>query len=84
MQGLFTDGDFRRLMPQVEDRDEIMERPVAEVMTHEPTTIGPDAMAAEAARIMDEREFDNLPVADEDGKAVGILDVQDLMKAGLL
>ena len=41
-------------------------------------------MAAEAARIMDEREFDNLPVADEEGQAVGILDVQDLMKAGLL
>jgi arabinose-5-phosphate isomerase len=84
LQGLFTDGDFRRLMPQVKDRNEIMEQPVSEVMTRNPTTIRPDVLAAEAANIMDEREFDNIPVVDEQGRAVGILDVQDLMKAGLL
>ncbi len=84
LQGLFTDGDFRRIMPQVRDRNEIMEWPVSKMMTTNPTTIGPDALAAEAARIMDEREFDNIPVVDEQGRAVGILDVQDLMKAGLL
>jgi len=58
--------------------------PVSKMMTANPTTIGPDALAAEAAQIMDEREFDNIPVVDEQGHAVGILDVQDLMKAGLL
>jgi len=84
LQGLFTDGDFRRVMPQVRDRNEIMDWPVSEMMTANPTTIGPDALAAEAAQIMDEREFDNIPVVDEQGRAVGILDVQDLMKAGLL
>ena len=84
LQGLFTDGDFRRLMPQVKDRNEIMEQPVSEVMTRNPTTIRPDILAAEAANIMDEHEFDNIPVVDEQGRAVGILDVQDLMKAGLL
>ncbi len=84
LQGLFTDGDFRRVMPQVKDRNKIMEWPVSKMMTANPTTIRPDALAAEAAQIMDEREFDNIPVVDEQGRAVGILDVQDLMKAGLL
>ncbi len=84
LQGLFTDGDFRRIMPQVEDRNEIMERPVSEVMTRNPTTTQPDVLAAEAAQIMDQHEFDNIPVVDEQGRAVGMLDVQDLMKAGLL
>lgn len=84
LQGLFTDGDFRRLMPEVEDRNEIMERPVSEVMTPNPTTTVPDMLAAEAAQIMDERKFDNIPVVDAEGHAVGILDVQDLMTAGLL
>ncbi len=84
LHGLFTDGDFRRLMPAVADRNEIMAQPVSEVMTRNPTTAGPDMLAAEAAKIMDEREFDNIPVVDEQGRAVGILDVQDLMKAGLL
>ncbi len=84
LQGLFTDGDFRRLMPTVADRNEIMAQSVAEVMTRNPTTARPDILAAEAAKIMDEHEFDNIPVVDEQGHAVGILDVQDLMKAGLL
>lgn len=84
LQGIFTDGDFRRLMPQIEDRNEIMGRPVGEVMTLNPTTCRPDMLAVEAARIMQEREFDNLPVVDERGLAVGIVDIQDLIKAGLV
>ena len=57
---------------------------MSEVMTRNPTTIGPDVLAAQAAQVMDEHEFDNIPVVDQHGRAVGILDVQDLMKAGLL
>jgi arabinose-5-phosphate isomerase len=40
----------------------------------------PDVLAAEALRIMEEREFDNLPVVDDAGRAVGMVDIQDLMK----
>ena len=84
LQGMFTDGDFRRLMQQIEDRNEMMARAVGEVMTRTPTTCRPDMLAVEAARIMQEREFDNLPVVDEQGRAVGIIDIQDLIKAGLV
>jgi len=82
--GFFTDGDFRRLMQEIEDRNEIMAQPVSEVMTCNPTTCRPQMLAVEAARIMQQHEFDNLPVADEQGRAVGIIDIQDLVRAGLV
>ena len=84
LQGLFTDGDFRRLMQEIEDRNAVMAQPVSEVMTTNPTSCRPDMLAVEAARIMQQHQFDNLPVVDEQGRAVGIIDIQDLVKAGLL
>jgi arabinose-5-phosphate isomerase len=79
--GFFTDGDLRRRL----ERDEgILARPVAEVMTRNPLTITPERLAAEALALMRSREFDNLPVVDAEGRAVGIVDVQDLLQAGIL
>lgn len=78
--GLFTDGDFRTLMRKVADHNEIMSRPISEVMTRRPTVVHADMLAAEAVRLMEEREFDNLPVVDEAGRAIGMVDIQDLMK----
>jgi arabinose-5-phosphate isomerase len=82
--GIFTDGDLRRLMQTRDNRDELMEGPVSEVMTEDPTTISPGDLATEALHLMEVREFDNVPVVDEDGTAVGIVDIQDLMKFRIL
>jgi len=82
--GLFTDGDFRRLMQQESDRNAVMARPISEVMTRNPTAVPVGTLAIEVVNLMDEREFDNVPIVDEDGRAVGMLDIQDLMKAGLV
>ncbi len=84
LRGLFTDGDFRRVMQKQPDRDAVMSGPIAEVMTADPTTVTVGTLAFEALNLMDEREFDNVPVVDEEGRAVGMLDIQDLMKAGLV
>jgi arabinose-5-phosphate isomerase len=84
LRGLFTDGDFRRVVQDEEDRNALMARPIAEVMTDDPTTVEVGTLAYEALNVMDEREFDNVPVTDADGRAVGMLDIQDLMKAGLV
>ncbi len=84
LRGLFTDGDFRRVMQEEADRNDVMARAIGDVMTREPTTVTVGTLAYEALNVMDEREFDNVPVIDEDGRAVGILDIQDLMKAGLV
>lgn len=84
LRGLFTDGDFRRVVQDEDDRNALMARPIAEVMTEDPTTVTVGTLAYEALNVMDEREFDNVPVVDADGRAVGMLDIQDLMKAGLV
>ena len=78
--GLFTDGDFRQLMRKAENPGAILSHPISEVMTAHPTVARPDLLGVEALRLMEEREFDNLPVVDEAGHAIGMVDIQDLMK----
>lgn len=84
LRGLFTDGDFRRVMQRETDRDAVMRGPIADVMTTTPTVVRVGTMAIEALNLMDQREFDNMPVVDGQGRAVGMLDIQDLTKAGLV
>ncbi len=73
--GFFTDGDFRRLME--DGRPDTLDRPVSEVMTHRPKTITEESLAAEAYRLLRDYRIDQVPVVDEDGRPVGIVDVQD-------
>ncbi|MEN6544551.1 MAG: KpsF/GutQ family sugar-phosphate isomerase [Armatimonadia bacterium] len=80
LKGLFTDGDFRQLMRQSGDHDKIMNSAIGDVMTRKPTVVKADLLAVEALRLMEEREFDNVPVVDDEGRAVGMVDIQDLMK----
>src|SRR5262249_34986042 len=65
--GLFTDGDLRRLLGREQNVYPLV---IGSVMTKRPTTIGPDRLASEAARILREKKIDELPVVDEDGKVV--------------
>lgn len=84
LRGLFTDGDFRLLMQRESDRNAVMALPISRAMTLRPTTVTPDTLAAEAARVMEEREFDNLAVVDGDGRAIGMVDIQDIVRAGVV
>jgi arabinose-5-phosphate isomerase len=84
LKGLFTDGDFRILMQREPDRNAVMAMPISRVMTLRPTTVAPDCSAAEAVRLMQDREFDNLPVVDDQGVAVGVVDIQDIIRAGVV
>jgi arabinose-5-phosphate isomerase len=79
--GIFTDGDLRRL---VEHGETDFTRPVAAVMGHNPRTVRPDALVADAARVLRQARIDQVPVVDEGGKLVGLLDVQDLLAARIL
>ncbi len=80
--GLFTDGDLRRTL---EKHDDIRTLKVADVMTKNPRTIGPGKLAAEAARMMEAHKVSGrLLVVDEDGKLVGALHVDDLLRAGVI
>ena len=79
--GIFTDGDLRR---HLERDSRLTERKVLDVMTKNPTVITKDRLAAEAFEIMRSRRIDELPVVDEKRRPIGLLDVQDLLKAGLI
>ncbi len=73
--GIFTDGDFRR---HVERDLAVLSRPVAEVMTRNPTSLQADSLAVEALKIIEQKHIDDIVVLDADGKVAGIVDVQDL------
>ncbi len=76
LAGIFTDGDLRRLL---EAGGDARTTPVAAVMTAAPLTIGPGALAAEAANLLDARRKNQLLVVDDDGRLVGALHMHDLM-----
>lgn len=79
--GIFTDGDLRR---HLEIDAALSTRQVKNVMTKNPTTISKDMLAADAFRILRERKIDEIPVVDKKKKPIGLVDVQDLLKAGLV
>jgi len=80
--GFFTDGDLRRRLQ--EHGAELLEMPIKEVMTAEPVTIEVGQLAVDAARILEQRKFDELPVVDSRGRLAGLIDVQDLLQMGFM
>lgn len=80
LTGIVTDGDLRRAMGP-----DLLARRVADIMTHSPRTIGPDALAVEALHVMNavERPITTLFVVDQDCRPLGILHIHDLLRAGL-
>lgn len=81
LKGIFTDGDLRR---QLEIDEKLPARKVKEVMTKNPAVVRKGMLAAEAMRILQEKKIDEVPVVDKNNHPVGLLDVQDLLKAGLV
>ena len=79
--GIFTDGDLRRHLERLPD---LIHRKVKDVMTKNPTSIKKERLAAEAFDILRSKKIDELPVVDDKRRPIGLLDVQDLLKAGLV
>jgi arabinose-5-phosphate isomerase len=79
--GIFTDGDLRR---HLKEGVGVLNEAVANVMTRKPTTVRGDHLAAEAFDILKTRKIDELPVVDKANRVIGLVDVQDLLKAGLV
>lgn len=79
--GIFTDGDLRR---HLETDAALSSRQVKNVMTKNPITISKEMLAADAFRILHEKKIDEIPVVDKSKRPIGLVDVQDLLKAGLV
>ncbi len=79
--GIFTDGDFRRKMSADE---QLLTRSLKSVMTPNPICIRENALAAEALKIFDERNIDDLIVVNVKREPVGLIDSQDLPKLKIM
>jgi arabinose-5-phosphate isomerase len=78
LAGIVTDGDLRRHM------DGLLTFSAGQVMTPNPRTIGPDALAEKALAVMNDRKITCLFVTEPDSrKAIGILHIHDLLRAGI-
>jgi arabinose-5-phosphate isomerase len=81
LTGIFTDGDLRRLV--VEGRTDFKVK-VGAVMGRKPRTVRADEPLARAAAVMRRSGVDQLPVVDEGGRPVGMLDIQDLLHSRVI
>jgi arabinose-5-phosphate isomerase len=77
--GLYTDGDLRRTLDDA--AIDLRQTRIAEVMTRSPKTIGSDALAVEAAKLMETHQINALLVVDAAGCVVGALNIHDLLRA---
>lgn len=75
--GIFTDGDLRRLL---DERGHLgREDSIDGYMVKSPKCVRPEQLVGEAERLLHEYRVDQLPVVDERGQPVGLIDVQDLL-----
>ena len=75
--GILTDGDLRRCLSA-----QILSEKAADLMTRNPKTIAPEAMTAEALKIMHDKKITNLFVVDN-LKPVGVIHIHDLLNNGV-
>ncbi|MFD2165020.1 KpsF/GutQ family sugar-phosphate isomerase [Thalassotalea euphylliae] len=81
LAGIFTDGDLRRIL---DSQINIHQDGIASVMTKSPTTAHANLLAAEALNIMEEKKINGLIIVDESQKPIGAMNLQDLLKSGVL
>ena len=79
--GIFTDGDLRRLL---EGGGDLRAMTAATLMRNAPRVIPMDALAAEAADVMEANAVTSLLVVDGHGRLVGALNANDLMRAKVI
>jgi arabinose-5-phosphate isomerase len=79
--GIFTDGDLRRLIERGADLRALIAR---DVMYANPRCVRADALAVEAADLMEQHRITSVLVIDEDARLVGTLNSNDLMRAKVI
>ena len=77
--GLYTDGDLRRSLD--DEHVDLRGTRIEAVMTRAPRTIDADALAVEAAQLMETHKINALLVVDGERRVVGALNIHDLLRA---
>lgn len=81
IHGIFTDGDLRRVLATGTD---LRSARIADVMKQGPRSIEGDKLAAEAVQLMESMRINGLLVADTANRLVGVFNMHDLLRAGVL
>ncbi|MBV1880383.1 MAG: KpsF/GutQ family sugar-phosphate isomerase [Pseudomonadales bacterium] len=81
LTGIYTDGDLRRTLNQ---GLAIHNTSIREVMSDNATTVTQNRLAAEAVKIMEDNKINGLMVVDDTNKPIGALNMQDLLRAGVV
>jgi arabinose-5-phosphate isomerase len=75
--GIFTDSDLARLLEA--NRDAAIDGPLADVMTESPAMIARGELLSIACELLSRRKISELPVVDQAGKPVGLIDITDVV-----
>ena len=79
--GIFTDGDLRR---RIEDGTDLRNATAADLMHKTPRTISEDALAVDAAHMMEQHGITSVLVVDAQACLVGMVHIRDLMVAKVI
>ncbi|CAC9641520.1 KpsF/GutQ family sugar-phosphate isomerase [bacterium endosymbiont of Bathymodiolus sp. 5 South] len=91
LQGIFTDGDLRRVLEtlapnsnSLEGQQNIQDITIGAVMTKNCKSISADKPAMAAVAMMDEFNLNSLPVVDKNNQVVGAINTHTLMQAKII
>jgi arabinose-5-phosphate isomerase len=82
LRGVITDGDLRRALSRFQE--ELFAKSAAEIMSRNPKTISSDCLAVAALKLMEKHSISALLILDEQSRPVGLIDLKDLLKAGII
>lgn len=74
--GLFTDSDLARLFENHHENS--LDGPISSVMTKDPSTVSAGSLLRHAVETMLEEKISELPIVDDDGKPLGLIDLTDV------
>ena len=81
LQGLFTDGDLRRIL---DERVDIHNDTIESVMTKSPTVAHQDMLAAEGLKIMEDKKINGLIIVNNNNTPIGAMNMHDILKSGVI
>ncbi|MBS1999145.1 MAG: KpsF/GutQ family sugar-phosphate isomerase [Cyanobacteria bacterium SZAS LIN-2] len=82
LKGIITDGDLRRALTKF--KHTVFEKSADEIMTVGPRTISENSLAVEALKVMEKYSISDLLIVDQNEAPVGLIDLKDLLHAGII
>ena len=82
--GIFTDGDLRRTLSKNSDVNNLNQLAISTLMNIAPFTIKTGMLAAELISIMQQQSINGVFIVDDNNKAIGAINMHDLLRAGIV